>query len=80
VLVYSIVFNLLVGERQWKGFSSIFSLQAFLRRHLEIVEKNSEPVTSATSCVSEADIRKCVMYRVSTMKRPNFIVFSGSKE
>jgi hypothetical protein len=58
VFVYSIVFNLLVGERQWKGFNSIFSLQAFLRRHSEIVERKSEPVTSATSCVSEADIRK----------------------
>jgi hypothetical protein len=33
-------------------------LQAFLRRHPEIVERTSEPVTSASSCVSEADIRK----------------------
>jgi hypothetical protein len=36
----------------------IFSFQVFLRRHLEIAERNSEPVTSATSCVSEVDIRK----------------------
>jgi hypothetical protein len=36
----------------------IFSLQAFLRQHSESVERNSEPVNSANSCVSEADIRK----------------------
>jgi hypothetical protein len=36
----------------------IFSLQAFLRQHLEIVERTSEPVTSASSCVSKADTRK----------------------
>jgi len=32
--------------------------QAFLRRHPEIVERTSEAVTTASSCVSEQNIRK----------------------
>ena len=33
-------------------------IQAFLRRHPEIVERTSEAVTAASSCVSEENITK----------------------